>query len=138
MHSLNCSFVILGLTFFFTILSTIRLFSAKKSVATLLPEVPILVVLLVLFIKLLAPVSVASLVPRLVPILVASFELSVASLSRQIVVMNSALKSISGARRQLVKEFFPLFAFCTKFNNISPPTSKSFPRSRWWRSTPRV
>ena len=130
MHSLNCSFVILGLTFFFTILSTIRLFSAKKSVATLLPEVPILVpilvVLLVLFIKLLAPV------------LVASFELSVASLSRQIVVMNSALKSISGARRQLVKEFFPLFAFCTKFNNISPPTSKSFPHSRWWRSTPRV
>ena len=140
MHSLNCSFVILGLTFFFTILSTIRLFSAKKSAATLLPEVPrlvpTLVVLLVLFIKLLAPVLVASLVPRLVPILVASFELSVASLSRQIVVMNSALKSISGARRQLVKEFFPLFAFCTKFNNISPPTSKSFPRSRWWRSTP--
>lgn len=132
MHSQNCSFVILGLTFFFTILSTIRLFSVKWSVATLFQDVPILVVLLALIVRSLAPLSVAS----LVPILVATFELSVASLSRQSVVMNSALKSISGARRQLVKEFFPLFAFCTKFNNISPPTSKSFPRSRWWRSTP--
>lgn len=135
MHSFNCCSVILFFTFLATFLSIMRLLAAKKSlgVASL---VATLVVLLELFIKLFAPVLVASLVPRLVPILVASFELSVASLSRQIVVMNSALKSISGARRQLVKEFFPLFAFCTKFNNISPPTSKSFPRSRWWRSTP--
>lgn len=139
MHSFNCCSVILFFTFLATFLSIMRLLAAKKSlgVASLVASlVATLVVLLVLFIKLLAPVLVASLVPRLVPILVASFELSVASLSRQIVVMNSALKSISGARRQLVKEFFPLFAFCTKFNNISPPTSKSFPRSRWWRSTP--
>lgn len=135
MHSFNCCSVILFFTFLATFLSIMRLLAAKKSlgVASLVAS---LIVLLELFIKLLAPVLVASLVPRLVPILVASFELSVASLSRQIVVMNSALKSISGARRQLVKEFFPLFAFCTKFNNISPPTSKSFPRSRWWRSTP--
>ena len=135
MHSFNCCSVILFFTFLATFLSIMRLLAAKKSlgVASLVASlVATLVVLLELFIKLLAPVSVAS----LVPILVATFELSVASLSRQIVVMNSALKSISGARRQLVKEFFPLFAFCTKFNNISPPTSKSFPRSRWWRSTP--
>ena len=77
--------------------------------------------------------SVAILLPE-VPILVATFELSVASLSRQIVVMNSALKSISGARRQLVKEFFSPFAFCTKLNNISRPTSRYCPRNRWWRS----
>ena len=100
MHSRNCSFVILGLTFFFTVLSTIRLFSVKWSVATLFPEVPILVpiliALLVLIVRSLEPLLVASLVASLVPILVATFELSVASLSRQIVVMNSALKSISG------------------------------------------
>ena len=92
MHSRNCSFVILGLTFFFTILSTIRLFSVKWSVATPFPEVPILVptlvVLLVLIVRSLAPLSVAPLVASLVPILVAS-------LSRQIEVMNSTLKSIS-------------------------------------------
>lgn len=97
MHSRNCSFVILGLTFFFTILSTIRLFSVKWSVATLFPEVPILVpiliVLLVLVVRSLAPLSVASLVPILV-----------ALLSRQIEVMNSALKSIS--------EFFSHYHLC--------------------------
>ena len=67
--------------------------STKRSVATLFPEVPILVpiliVLLVLIVRSLATLSVASLVASLVPILVAS-------LSRQIVVTNSALKSISG------------------------------------------
>ena len=85
MHSRNFSFVILGLTFFFTILSTIRLFSVKWSVATLFQKVPILVpilvVLLALIVRLLAPLLVASLVPIL---------------SRQIVVTNSVLKSISG------------------------------------------
>lgn len=101
MHSRNCSFVILGLTFFFTILSTIRLFSVKWSVATLFPEVPILVptlvVLLVLIVRSLAPLLVAPLVASLVPILVAL-------LSRQIEVMNSALKSIS--------EFFSHYHLC--------------------------
>ena len=106
MHSRNCSFVILGLIFFFTALSTIRLFSDKRSVATLWPEVPILVpilvVLLGLFIRSLASLIVASLVPRLVAPLVAS-------LSLQIVEINSSLKSISGARSSLTS--------CRSFEN---------------------
>ena len=59
----------------------------RRSVAILLPEVPILEVLLKLIIKPLTPLLVASLVPRLV-----------ASLPHHIVVMSSALKSIFGAR----------------------------------------
>ena len=110
MHSRSCSFVILGLIFFFTVLSTIRLFSAKRSVATLLPEVPMLVpilaILLGLFIRPLASLLVASLVASLVPMLVAPL---VASLSLQIVEINSSLKSISGARSSLTS--------CRSFEN---------------------
>lgn len=95
MHSCNCSFVILSLTFLLTILSTMRLFSAKWSVAILGVLVPILVPRLVvpflLSVRLLAaflvPRLVATLVPRLVPTFKPSVASLVASLSRQIVVV---------------------------------------------------
>ena len=76
--------------------------STKRSVAILLMEVPIVVILLILIIKQLTLLLVVSLVPRLVAPLVAS-------LSLQIVEINSSLKSISGARSSLTS--------CRSFEN---------------------